>query len=342
MMGSIRLRLFACFVLLQAVWVQASELELEIFVAEPDEINVTSALIMGPTEMMVVCGQATKSSANRLADLIESKNKPLKYVFLTHAHLDHSQGASVLLKRFPDAEFISTPAISKRQNHRMSADDSFAFDRYGDNAAIPSVPANAYSESEILIDGASVEIWSDIYGDVGIAPVDEPHVALYIPSLNALMPSDVVYFNGHVMVGGSTHEHRLNWIRQLEGWMERDFDVVVPGHMPKTSLGDLTPMGALTHTRDYLLAWDEVVAKSANADEAIEQMLARFPDAQHQSALRLSSYMDFKELHRLSFNPTVRKVTAYMPEWMLDWFNEWAYNSRMESYNLSDTDAVAH
>ena len=314
--------------------VAEAQLSLDIFVAEPEEINVTSALIVGPTEMMVVSAQATRSSASRLADAIEAKGKTLKYIFLTHAHLDHSQGASVLLKRFPEARFISTPDISRLQRHRMVADDAFAADRYGDNAAIPSVPSEAYDKDHVLIDGRTVEIWSDIFGDVGIAPVEEPHVALYIPELHALIPSDVVYFNGHVMVGGSTSAHRTNWIRQLEGWMQRDFSVVVPGHMPKTDLPQLTAEAALRHTRDYLQAYDAVVADSLNADEAISKMLLQFPDAQHQSALRLSSYIDFKELHRLSFNPTVRKVAQWIPEWLLRRINRWAYDWRMESYNL--------
>ena len=80
---------------------------------------MTSVLIMGQTEMMVVCAQAKRSSAMRLADLIASKGLDLKYVFLTHPHLDHSQGAGILLERFPSAEFIATPEVGKLQRHRI-------------------------------------------------------------------------------------------------------------------------------------------------------------------------------------------------------------------------------
>ena len=81
-----------------------SGLELEIFVSEPEEINITSVLIKGPTEMMVMCAQGQKSSATRLADRIEEIGLELKYIFLSHAHLDHSQGAGILKERFPKAE----------------------------------------------------------------------------------------------------------------------------------------------------------------------------------------------------------------------------------------------
>ena len=122
----------------------AAPLELEVFVSEPKEINITSVLVMGPREMMVVSAQGTKSAATRLADLIASKDRTLKYIFLTHPHLDHSQGAGVLLKRFPEAQFIATPEVAALQRRRMPMDDALAAARFGDNAAIPSVPAEDF------------------------------------------------------------------------------------------------------------------------------------------------------------------------------------------------------
>ena len=58
------------------------------------EVNVNSVLIMGRTETPVVRAQGTRSAALRLADVIASKDLSLGYVYLTHPHLDHSQGAS--------------------------------------------------------------------------------------------------------------------------------------------------------------------------------------------------------------------------------------------------------
>ena len=312
----------------------ASELELEIFVAEPEEINVTSALIMGPTEMLVVCGQATRSSATRLADLIASKDRELEFVFLTHPHLDHSQGAGILLERFPSARFIAVPAVGELQRLRIPADDDLAASRYGDNAAIPSVPVEDYLDQTIVIDGIEVEIWTDIVGDAGLGYPDEPHTAIYVPSLHALMPSDVVYFDAHVMMAGSSKESRAQWVTQLDSWLERDFDVVVPGHMPRTSRDALSAEGALRHTREYLLAYEAALAESSSADELIEKMTARYPDLQHQSALKLSAFIEFKETHRALFNPTLETVASYLPASFVAWVDEWMLERRRRAANL--------
>lgn len=313
----------------------APKLSLEIFVSEPAEINVTSALIMGPNEMMVVSAQATRSSAERLAARIKSKGLRLKYIFLTHPHLDHSQGAGILLQHFPEAQFIATPAIAKLQRHRMALDDAMAKKRYGDNAAIPSVPAQDYRQNSLLIDGETVEIWHNIVGDAGIGHHDEPHVALYIPSLKALMPSDVIYFNAHVMMGGSTRASRQAWLKQIEGWMAMDLNIVVPGHMPKGA--PLTAEGALTHTFSYITAYDSVLDKSDSSDAVIDEMINRYPDMPHRSALYLGTYLNFGEMHRLTFNPTIETIADWLPNYWVKWLDQKIFASKKADYNPEPT-----
>ncbi|WP_372572326.1 MBL fold metallo-hydrolase [Ruegeria jejuensis] len=311
----------------------ADGLELEIFVSEPNEINVTSALIMGPTEMMVMSAQGTRSSAERLADLIDSKGLDLEYIFLSHPHLDHSQGASVLLERFPDAKFISTPEIAAVQTHRIPIDDAAAAARHKENA-LTSIPAEPYEGDTIEIDGHTIEIWKDLVGDVGIAEPDEPHVALHIPSLNALLPSDIVYYNAHVFLGGSTKESREIWKSQIEDWLARDFDIVVPGHMLKTDLDNLTAEGALTHTLDYLNAYEPAIADSNNSEELIGKMLAIYPDMQHQSALYIGSWINFKEMRNISFNPAAAQFPEGASEEEIQRIDAERYEAFKKAYNL--------
>ena len=203
---------------------------------------------MGDTEMIVVCGQSMKSSAERLAQEIRATGLRLKAVFLTHAHLDHSQGASVILKHFPEARFIATPDVAARQRARMSADDAIARQTLGPRAAVPS--------------------------------------------LHILIPSDVVYNDAHVSMGGTTPESRAKWVAQLDAWLERDFALVVPGHQPAGS--ELTARRALTHTRNYVIAYGEEVERANSAEELVAAMKRRFPHVKHEVALRLSARLDFR------------------------------------------------
>ena len=336
-----KLLMLACFTFFSALTAASEgELTLEVFVSEPNEINVTSPLIMGPTEMMVMSAQGTKSAAIRLADRIEEikGDRTLKYIFLSHPHLDHSQGAGILLERFPEAQFIATPEVAALQRFRMVPDDELAMRRHKTNAAVPSVPVTTYTEDEILTDGHSIEIWKDIIGDAGVGQPDEPHVALHIPSLKAFMPSDVVYFNAHVMMGGSSKESRKIWRQQLQDWMKMDFEIVVPGHMLKTDLPNLTAQGALEHTYNYITAYEDVYADSETADELIDNMKALYPGMQHQSALYLGSFMNHQEMHRLMFNPTIESIANMLPTSFVKWVNGMAYRSTIQKFNPQPED----
>ncbi len=280
------------------------QLQLEVFVSEPREINTTSAIIWGPTEMMVVSAQATISSAESLARVLAEKRRPLKYIFLTHPHLDHYQGAGILKRHFPEAKFVATAEVAAAQIAGMGVADQLAPLRYGSNAAVPSIPAVAYEGDGLEIDGETVEIWKDVIGDGGLTT---PHSALYIPSLNALIPSDTIYFNAHVMMGGSTADSRKKSVEQIDRWIVQGFDIIVPGHTPKVTLPELTPSRALKHTRDYILAYDEAIGTSTSSDETIRKMLDKYPSLPHEAALYLGTYLNFNDMEKLT--------TEYLPRW---------------------------
>ena len=72
-----------------------------------DGFGVTSTIIYGNKDAMLVDAQFTIANAHRLlAELIEL-NKNVKYVFLTHLHPDHYLGLEVIMQRYPDAEVIA-------------------------------------------------------------------------------------------------------------------------------------------------------------------------------------------------------------------------------------------
>ena len=148
---------------------------------------------------------------------------------------------------------------------------------------------------------------------------------------------DVARFEeqGYLVARGVASPEALAAMKQqLDAWIERDFDVVVPGHMPKTSREGLTARGALTHTREYLLAYDKALAESASADELIAKMISFYPDLQHQSALKLSSFIEFKETHRALFNPTLEAVASFLPSWFVKSVDAWMLERRRRAANI--------
>src|SRR6202047_446499 len=70
---------------------------------------ITSTLIFGEYDAVLVDAMTTVAEAEALADWIALHNRNLETIYITHAHFDHFYGLSILLDRFPAARAIATP-----------------------------------------------------------------------------------------------------------------------------------------------------------------------------------------------------------------------------------------
>src|SRR5580692_653603 len=70
---------------------------------------ITSTLIFGEYDAVLVDAMGTVAEAEALADWVARHDRNLKTIYITHAHFDHFYGLSVLLDRFPSARAIATP-----------------------------------------------------------------------------------------------------------------------------------------------------------------------------------------------------------------------------------------
>ncbi|MGC1423545.1 MAG: MBL fold metallo-hydrolase, partial [Terracidiphilus sp.] len=70
---------------------------------------ITSTLIFGEYDAVLVDAMGTVAEAEALADWVALHNRNLETIYITHAHFDHFYGLSVLLDRFPGARAIATP-----------------------------------------------------------------------------------------------------------------------------------------------------------------------------------------------------------------------------------------
>jgi len=69
---------------------------------------ITSTLIFGEYDAVLVDAMGTVAEADALADWVALHNRNLETIYITHAHFDHFYGLSILLDRFPGARAIAT------------------------------------------------------------------------------------------------------------------------------------------------------------------------------------------------------------------------------------------
>ncbi|HEX4624175.1 MAG TPA: MBL fold metallo-hydrolase [Solirubrobacteraceae bacterium] len=70
---------------------------------------MTSTLICGENEAVLVDALTTIAEAETLASWVALHHRNLTTIYITHGHVDHYAGLSLLLQRFPGARAIVTP-----------------------------------------------------------------------------------------------------------------------------------------------------------------------------------------------------------------------------------------
>ena len=81
-------------------------------------------------------------------------------------------------------------------------------------------------------------------------------------------------------------EARAAWVKTLDAMAARKPAVVVPGHMAPERAMDAS---AIRYTRDYLVAFEEELAKAADSAALIAAMTKRYPNAGMGVALQIGA-----------------------------------------------------
>ncbi|MEB4673165.1 MBL fold metallo-hydrolase [Enterobacteriaceae bacterium G50] len=236
-----------------------------------DGFGVTSTIIYGDKDAMLVDAQFTIANAHRLlAELIEL-NKNVKYVFLTHLHPDHYLGLEVIMQRYPDAEVI---AFKKTADDINSAYD-FKIDYWGntvlkDNGANIKFNIKKLNDNVITLDNEIVEVLGLMCGDcVDIAP-------LWIPSSKTLIASDLVFADCHVWLADMRTPQLLDgWLKTLDELDTLEPEIVVPGH--SSSALTLHP-SAISFTRQYINDFFKQLNQCNDAEQLIKSMDRIYPN----------------------------------------------------------------
>lgn len=81
-------------------------------------------------------------------------------------------------------------------------------------------------------------------------------------------------------------EQRAAWRRNLDALAKRDPKIVIPGHLGEGAPCDASAIG---YTREYLLAFEEELARAADSGSLIAAMKRRYPQAGMGVALEIGA-----------------------------------------------------
>lgn len=253
----------------------ASPLALDIYTADAQGIGVTSTLVYGDTEAILVDTQFRISDAEKLADRIAAKGRRLKAILVTHPHFDHFYGASVLLRRFPGTPVYASASDIEYIKGDLANTVAQIRARFGAQT-IPTdilIP-QPWPGTHFTVDGESVDVIAGLQGDVGPGPRNN---VVWVPSLAAAIVGDIAFNQVHLSLRATDAQSRKAWQETLRLVRGRNPRIVVAGHKNHPELPD-TP-DVLTFNETYLVEFEAALAASHNAGELVAAMKQKFPEA---------------------------------------------------------------
>ena len=173
------------------------------------------------TEGVILVDDKFDQDHQGILDKVKSvTNQPVKYVFSTHHHADHSGGNAKFL---PTAQIISTAnARTNILEHKQA------------NAPPGVAPANVVFTQEAAVFLGGKEVRTRHFGR-GHTNGD---AIIYFPALRTIHTGDLMAGKSPLIDypgGGSV----VQWTNTLDAAMKLDFDTVIPGHGPVTNKAGL-------------------------------------------------------------------------------------------------------
>lgn len=238
----------------------------EVFTAGPDGFLVTSTLILGERDAVLVDSQFTLSEAHRLAARVLESKKNLKAIFITHGHPDHFFGLEVLKAQFPNVEIYASPAVLAELRTLAPAKLLQWKPVYGANLTNAPLLPRPFPADHYLLEGERIELLTLA------AAESEAFTVFWIPSARTAITGDLTFTNVHVWLADTTPARRDNWIRSLQRVKALDPQVVIAGH---EAPGAARTPAVLDDTAAYIRDFNAALASSRTPDELKQKMLAR-------------------------------------------------------------------
>ena len=259
---------------------EPSTLDLTTYHGEIGPFPVSSVIVAGEHEAVLIDAQFTLADAHRVVALVLATGKRLTTVYVSHGDPDYYFGLGVIHDAFPDARIVATSPTVEHITHSANAKLATWGPQLGANGPSNVLLPKVLEGSHIDLEGRRLEI-------IGLDSATPDRSFVWIPDLQAVVGGVVVYGGLHLFTADTaTPEARTAWGQTLETLAELNPSIVVPGHAAPGFPHDLT---GVTDSQNYLQVFEQAATETSDSAELIDAMSARFPDLGLLIALQLGA-----------------------------------------------------
>lgn len=240
---------------------------------------ITSTLIMGRRDAVLVDPPLTIQQATEVGDWVAASGRRLRQIYITHGHGDHWFGAIPLLDRFAGVTVLATEGTAKLME--VQNDPTFRAE-FWDRVFPVQLPVGEVDIA--VVDERGFEL-----DDVALYPVEVGHTdtdattMLHVPEMGLLVAGDVVYNDVHLYLtetGGATGIEE--WLAALDTADILNPASVIAGHKAPGAFDNPTQIHA---TRRYLIDARRLLQSSESANDFYQAMLRLHPNRVNPGAL---------------------------------------------------------
>lgn len=263
----------------------ANPLTISVYNPGPNAVfAVSSEMVAGPHEVLLVDAQFAKNDAEALVKRIRASGKTLKTIYISHSDPDYYFGLDTLHAAFPQARIVATPQTVAAIQATKDGKLAFWGPLLKQNAPGSVLVPDAIAGDTLTVDGVPLKI-------VGLNGPTPERTFLWVAANKAVIGGIPVVANEHVWIADTqTPQSRTNWKRALDAIAALKPTMVVPGHFVANADGSQPfTLAAVRFTRDYLDAFEAEAAKAGNSAELIAAMKRRYPGLSAEASLETSA-----------------------------------------------------
>lgn len=256
----------------------AAELSYKVYNPHAQGIfPVTSTLISGEKDAVLVDAQFSVNDAKNLVKIIQDSGKNLKYIVITAGDPDFYFGLEPLVQAFPDAKVIATPEVVKHIEATKEGKFAYWGPILKNGAPSQVIVPSASEDKTIVLEGEKIEIKSP----------GKYASYLWVPSNRTILGGVGLSSGIHLWTADAQTEKKRNeWRKTLKQMNRLNPRAVIPGHY----IGDIpTGTQAIDFTYQYLVDVDQVLKDHKDSASVIAALKEKYPNLAEESSLELSS-----------------------------------------------------
>jgi glyoxylase-like metal-dependent hydrolase (beta-lactamase superfamily II) len=245
---------------------------------------LSHTLIHGPTEAALVDPPITAAQTAALADWVDGHGKILRYIYVTHWHADHWLGTGNLLRRFPHATVLASPATARRIRASVAGGEVSQPWPTWFPGQMPEAAADL-TVQEVPAEGFAVDGHRVFSVETGHSDTDDSTV-LHVPDLELVVAGDVVYNNVHQYLAETPDGGLEAWLKALDQVAALRPRHVVAGH--KDARRDDSPAN-IDETRRYLETTATILEKAPSRADFYARVVEHYRERVNPYTVWLSA-----------------------------------------------------